>query len=103
MPEFRTEKDLLGERQVPAGALHGMHTERALENFPLALRRVNPALIRAYGAVKLACARTNHELGWWDDAKARAIEQACSEMMEGRSTAISSWTRCRAARGPRRT
>ena len=83
MPEFRTEKDLLGERQVPAGALHGVHTERALENFPLALRRVNPALIRAYGAVKLACARTNHELGWWDDAKARAIEQACSEMMEG--------------------
>ena len=83
MTEFRTEKDLLGERQVPAGALHGIHTERALENFPLALRRVNPALIRAYGAVKLACARTNHELGWWDDAKARAIEQACSEMMEG--------------------
>jgi aspartate ammonia-lyase len=83
MPEFRTEKDLLGERPVPAGVLHGVHTERALENFPLALRRVNPALIRAYGAVKLACARTNHELGWWDDAKARAIEQACSEMMEG--------------------
>ena len=61
MTEFRTEKDLLGERPVPAGALHGVHTERALENFPLALRRVNPALIRAYGAVKLACARTNHE------------------------------------------
>ena len=80
---FRTERDLLGERQVPAEALHGIYTERAMENFPLACRRVHPALIRAYGAVKLACARTNHELGWWKDAKAQAIERACSEMMEG--------------------
>ncbi len=80
---FRTEKDLLGERQVPADALHGIYADRAVENFPLSRRRVHPALIRAYGAVKLACARTNHELGWWDDATAQAIEQACSEMMEG--------------------
>ena len=83
MAEYRTEKDLLGERDVPAQALHGVHTERAIENFPLAGRRVNPALIRAYGAVKLACARTNHELGWWDAETARAIEAACMEMMEG--------------------
>ncbi len=84
MPSYRTEHDLLGEREVPAEALHGIHTERALENFPLSGRRVNSALIRAYGAVKLACARTNHELGWWDDDKARALEAACSEMMEGK-------------------
>jgi aspartate ammonia-lyase len=83
MAGHRIEKDLLGEREVPAGALHGIHTERAIENFPLSGRRVNPALIHAYGAVKLACAQTNHELGWWDDAKAKAIETACSEMMEG--------------------
>ncbi len=83
MPDYRTEHDLLGDRDVPADALHGIHTERALENFPLSLRRVNPALIHAYGAVKLACARTNHELGWWDDDKSRAIEHACSELMEG--------------------
>ena len=75
---------LLGTRDVPADALHGIYTERAIENFPLSLRPVNPALIHAYGAVKLACARTNHELGWWDDEKARAIETACVEMMEGR-------------------
>lgn len=61
---YRLEQDLLGERQVPACALHGIHTERAPENFPLALRPVNPALIHAYGVVKLACARTNHELGY---------------------------------------
>ena len=84
MPSYRKERDLLGEREVPAEALHGIHTERALENFPLTGRRVNPALVHAYGAVKLACARTNHELGWWDEAKARAIESACSEMMEGK-------------------
>jgi aspartate ammonia-lyase len=81
---FRTEHDLLGARDVPGDALHGVYTERALENFPLAQRPVNPALIHAYGAVKLACARTNHELGWWDDAKAQAIENACLEMIEGR-------------------
>ena len=82
--KFRTEHDLLGTREVPADALHGIYTERAIENFPVSLRPVNPALIHAYGAVKLACARTNHELGWWDAEKARAIEAACMEMIEGR-------------------
>lgn len=60
MAQFRKERDLLGEREVAAEALHGVHTERALENFPLSGRRVHPELIHAYGAVKLACARTNH-------------------------------------------
>ena len=83
MTDFRTEKDLLGNRDVPADALHGIYTERALENFPLSGRPVHAQLIRAYGAVKLACARTNHELGWWDEPKSRAIEQACAEMSEG--------------------
>jgi aspartate ammonia-lyase len=81
---MRKEHDLLGTRDVPENALHGIYTERALENFSLSRRPVNPALIHAYGAVKLACARTNHELGWWKEAKAQAIESACLEMMEGR-------------------
>jgi aspartate ammonia-lyase len=84
MNAYRTEHDLLGTREVPEDALHGIYTERAIENFPLSLRPINPALIHAYGAVKLACARTNHELGSWEDAKYRAIEIACIEMMEGR-------------------
>ncbi len=84
MPDFRIEKDLLGERRLPAHALYGVHTDRALENFPLARRPVNPALIHAFGAVKLACARTNHELGWWQPKKAQAIEEACQEMMTGK-------------------
>jgi aspartate ammonia-lyase len=83
MENFRTERDLLGEKLIPAEALYGIYTERAIENFPLSLRPVHPALIHAYGAVKLACARTNRELGCWDAAKFYAIESACQEMMDG--------------------
>ena len=83
--DVRIERDLLGEVAVPAGSLHGVHTERALENFPLAGRPVHVELARAYGVVKLACARTNRALGAWDgdDAKADAIERACRELADG--------------------
>jgi len=84
MPRYRRETDLLGERDIPADALYGIHTIRAVENFPLAGRPVHPALIRAYGTVKLACAKTNRALGAWADAaKADAIERACQEMADG--------------------
>ncbi|HAK97368.1 MAG TPA: aspartate ammonia-lyase [Planctomycetes bacterium] len=83
MNDFRIEQDLLGERPVPAGALHGIHTERAIENFPLAGRPVHPELIHAFGAVKLACARTNRELGHIGGEAGAAIEQACGEMADG--------------------
>ncbi|MEW6355905.1 MAG: aspartate ammonia-lyase [Planctomycetota bacterium] len=83
--EYRTEHDLIGKMQIPADSLHGVHTARAVENFPLARRPVHPALIHAYGEVKLACAATNRALGMWDDeAKADAIEQACREMADGK-------------------
>ena len=85
--EARIERDMLGEVAVPAGSLHGAHTERALENFPLAGRPVHVELARAYGVVKLACARTNRTLGAWagpeGDAKAEAIERACRELADG--------------------
>jgi len=80
---LRTEHDLLGEWQVPSTALYGVHTARAIDNFPLSGRPVHRSLVQAYGAVKLACARTNHELGRWDERVFAAIEQACCEMMEG--------------------
>ena len=81
----RTEHDLLGRKAIPADALYGIHTARALANFPLAGRAVSPALARAYGTVKLACAQTNRGLGAWadDPAKADAIERACRELAEG--------------------
>ena len=84
MTSLRTEHDLLGPRQVPAGALWGIHTLRATENFPLTGRRVHPGLIHGYGAVKLACARTNHRLGWLADDVAAALDTACAEMADGR-------------------
>ena len=84
MEKFRTEADLLGSLQVPADVLWGIHTERALDNFRISGRRIHPELIKAYGDVKLACFRTNRQLGYFDDRqKAEAIEQACVEMSEG--------------------
>jgi aspartate ammonia-lyase len=82
--EYRTEHDLLGDRRLPADALYGVHTARAVENFPLAGRPVHPELVHAFGAVKLACVRTNHELGRWDEETFQALELACEEMIEGR-------------------
>jgi len=83
--DMRIERDMLGEVPVPAQSLHGVHTERALENFPLAGEAVHAELAQAFGTVKLACARTNRTLGAWagDDAKADAIEQACRELADG--------------------
>jgi aspartate ammonia-lyase len=83
--EHRLEHDLLGEAPVPADALHGIHTERALDNFALSGRPPHPELVRAFGTVKLACATTNRALGAWadDPAQADAIERACREMADG--------------------
>ncbi|MGE5609185.1 MAG: aspartate ammonia-lyase [Bacillota bacterium] len=82
---YRTERDLLGEMQIPAGVFHGIHTARALENFPLAGRPIHPELVRAYGTVKLAAAMTNRDLGTWNDdpTKADAIIRVCQEMANG--------------------
>jgi aspartate ammonia-lyase len=83
--EFRIESDLLGQLPVPAEALYGIHTQRAVENFPLSGRPVHRHLIHAYGWVKLACARTNQELGVWPNAdKFAALEAACQELADGR-------------------
>jgi aspartate ammonia-lyase len=83
---FRIEEDFLGKLSIPEAALYGIHTARAIENFPLAGRPVHPELVCAFGEVKLACAQTNRGLGAWadDGAKADAIERACTEMAEGR-------------------
>lgn len=80
----RTETDLLGSREVPADAYWGVHTLRAIENFPLSGRRIHPALAEAFGSVKLACVQTNRTLGVWsDETKAEALEQACRELEQG--------------------
>ena len=82
-PPTRREQDLLGARDVPRDALYGVHTLRALENFPLAGRPVHAGLFHAFGDVKLACARVNRDLGCWPEAKAEAICRACAELSAG--------------------
>jgi aspartate ammonia-lyase len=82
--EVRTENDLLGSMNIPAGRLTGIHTGRASENFGLTGGAVNRRLLKAYGLVKLACVRTNAALGYIAKDKAAAIEQAAAELSEGR-------------------
>ncbi len=82
--KYRTEKDLLGEKQIPKNELWGIHTSRAVENFPISGNRIHPELIKAFGEVKLACAQTNNQLGFWENSiKAEAIEKASAEMSLG--------------------
>lgn len=85
MSEYRTERDLIGEMSIPLRAMWGIHTARAIGNFPLARRGVHPELVRAYGVVKLAAAMTNRAIGAWSDdpGKADAIIRACQEMAGG--------------------
>ena len=73
----RTEKDFLGEKEIPADAPWGIHTARALENFPIPGRPVPSSLISAMAQVKKACALTNRELGYLSEAKAALIVSAC--------------------------
>src|SRR5512141_60714 len=84
MTRLRREHHSLGEPVLPASARYGIHTQRALENFPLLGRSVHPELVRAFGAVKLAALRTNRNLGYFPEAaKADALERACRELLEG--------------------
>ena len=81
----RTEHDLIGDRAVPAGAYYGVHTLRALENFPISGTAISiyPDLIVALACVKQAAAVANRELGLLDDRRADAIARACEEIREG--------------------
>ncbi len=79
----RTEADLLGPREVPAEVYWGIHTARALDNFPLSGRPVRPTLIRALASVKKACAAANTELGYLPATKGEAIIAAGAEVAAG--------------------
>jgi aspartate ammonia-lyase len=81
--EKRIEHDLLGERAVPAEALWGIHTLRAVENFPLLGQSVHPELIQAMAQVKKAAAMTNQHLGHLNPDVARAIGEACDDVSQG--------------------
>ncbi len=84
MSEFRIEKDSLGEMQVPASALWGPQTQRAVENFPISGAPLPPSFIHTLGLVKAAAARVNASLGTIDPGVAAAIEKAALEVAEGK-------------------
>jgi fumarate hydratase, class II len=81
---MRIEKDSMGELPIPAEALYGASTQRAVVNFPISTLRFSPGFISALGAIKLAAAMANQELGLLSPEKAAAIVQAGREVMEGR-------------------
>ncbi|MDP9378666.1 MAG: class II fumarate hydratase [Chloroflexota bacterium] len=80
----RTERDSMGEIQVPSGALYGAQTMRAVRNFPISGLRFNRAFIRALGQVKLAAAAVNADLGLLQPDLAEAIQQAAREVVDGK-------------------
>src|ERR1700747_2231659 len=75
----RTEKDLLGEKQIQDDAYYGVQTARALENFQVSgvPTKFYPDYVRAYAMVKLAAARANADVGRMSKEKLSAIEKAC--------------------------
>ena len=81
---FRTEHDTMGEVRVPADALYGAQTQRAVENFPISRMRFGRAFLSALGLVKFAAARANRQAGTLLPAIAVAIETAAQEVMDGR-------------------
>ena len=78
----RIEHDLLGELEVPADAYWGIHTLRAITNFPISLVPIGhyPSQVVALGQVKQAAARANFELGELEEDIFRAIDAACSAL-----------------------
>lgn len=84
MDQYRIEKDYLGDVRVPAEALYGCQTQRAVENFPVSGIRFPRVFIRALGLIKAAAAGLNMELGLLDKERGHAIQQAAQEVSEGR-------------------
>lgn len=83
--QTRTEKDSMGELEVPADALYGAQTQRAVNNFPVSGQRLPEAFIKALITVKKAAAKANVSLGTLDDAVGDAIVAACDKLLEDKN------------------
>ncbi len=81
---MRVEKDLLGELPIDENAYWGVHTERALHNFPFSGNRVSASLISAIAEVKKAATEVNCALNFLESEKSRAIIEACDEIIAGK-------------------
>ena len=84
--KVRVEKDLLGEKSIPADAYYGVQTARALENFPVSGVLINhyPGFIEAWAIVKLAAARANTDVGAMKKDRLAMIEKATKALMDGK-------------------
>ena len=83
MTEYRTEHDSMGELQVPADALWGAQTQRAVRNFPISGMPMPREFIRALGLIKAAAAQVNQDMGFLDEEKAAAIKAAAGKVEAG--------------------
>jgi fumarate hydratase, class II len=81
---MRTELDSMGAMEVPAEALYGASTQRAVLNFPISARPLPAGFICGLGLVKVACARANTELGRLASAKSGLVQQAAREVADGK-------------------
>ncbi|MDT8439460.1 MAG: lyase family protein, partial [Wenzhouxiangellaceae bacterium] len=86
MTKTRIETDSMGQLEVPADALWGAQTQRAINNFPISGRPMPESFIRALGRVKAACARANLALGLIEADKAEAIVAAADKLIAGEVT-----------------
>ncbi|MBT3322359.1 MAG: aspartate ammonia-lyase [Anaerolineae bacterium] len=86
MTKTRTEHDLLGYKEVPADAYYGIHSLRAVENFPISGTAISayPELVNALASVKKASALANHQFGLLNDTKKDAIIRACDDLLKGK-------------------
>ncbi|MEE8496772.1 MAG: class II fumarate hydratase [Xanthomonadales bacterium] len=83
MSEYRTEHDSMGQLQVPADALWGAQTQRAVQNFPISGMPMPREFIRALGLIKAAAAQVNQDMGFLDEEKAAAIRAAAGKVETG--------------------
>lgn len=83
-PKKRTEKDSLGEREIPSDVYYGIQTARAIENFPISGWKPFPQLVTATVQIKKAAARANSALGALDQKIAQAIYTAADEVLSGK-------------------
>ena len=81
---YRIEKDLIGEMQVPVDAYYGVQTLRAVENFPISGRKVDPEMILSIAIIKKAAAQLHIEDGTIDEKIGNAICQSCDEILAGK-------------------
>jgi Fumarase len=83
MPEWRVERDTMGEMRVPEDALYGAQTQRAVENFPISGLRLPRAFLQALGEIKAAAAHVNGQLGYLKPELAQGIEAAATRVAAG--------------------